>query len=922
MAVFPDRIVLKNSTDTQAAIETAIGVGGANEIAQGEVVVGVEPTSATLYTKAQDGSIVNISGQIDSVNGQTGVVSLGVEDLDDTFDTGDPLGQSVELILRGEGVNNGTTFTDESYNNLTPNFIDACVTSTAQFKYGSSSIYQPQSDYMTYADNTAFHVGSGDFTIETWFYVPTGSNGGFAIGHRGGATSNNGWALLHDYANDNFKFYWSLDGTTQSYIQTSTFIPTVDTWYHVAMVRDGTTGTIYIDGVASATGTISGTINAPSSNFVIGAFRQDSGYFYRDEIYFDEIRLTKAARYTSDFTPAAIELPGTLPADGQLLSWVDSNSTWELINPADLSRELNDLTDVSIPPLGAVNWLFNFEYADGTTSGVSNEGAITYSDFSFNSCDVSTDYAKFGTGSLDATNGFSFFSTNTLTTAEAESLAFGTGDFTVEQWVYWTFVPIGSKQIISRYAQGSTVEPWYIHWNGVNTVFDVRVGSTNHSTSTVSPSVDTWHHVAMARSSGILKVFFDGVEILSAANTDDVISSTTYDLLLGGGLAAGEVLGGYMDGFRLIKGQAIYTTAFTPPTSAPNTTISRIGDGQVLTWSDLYDEWRAIDVTANSLASLANINDVDLSTPATDGQVIAYNNTSGNWEPVNQSGGSTTLGGLTDVDLSTPATDGQVIAYNSTSGNWEPVDQSGGSGGGGSSTIVAAFAFGYIDSTSAGTGTEVSWGTYDAVTGNITVTFDTTQSDTSYIVFTDCETADDIGASVSSKTTSGFTLSLYDFSTGNPSSPAVHPLTFQVFTSSGTQQVNGGTGNGTYLTETQVASGGTADFVGLGFSGILQKVTSDLAAWIVLYSSAAERTADASRAYNTDPTPGSGVLFEAYVTASGTVVATPGTTYFNNDTTATEAVYAAVRNQAGAAVNASVTFSAYGFASAIDGGSY
>ena len=134
----------------------------------------------------------------------------------------------------------------------------------------------------------------------------------------------------------------------------------------------------------------------------------------------------------------------------------------------------------------------------------------------------------------------------------------------------------------------------------------------------------------------------------------------------------------------------------------------------------------------------------------------------------------------------------------------------------------------------------------------------------------------------------------------------------------------GGSGAGMYLSETQTASGGAADFVGLGHSGILQKVASNLNAWIVLYSSAAERTADAGRAYNTDPAPGSGVLFEAYVTTGGTVVATPGTTYLNNDPTPTEAVYAAVRDQSGNAVDATVTFSAYGLATitAVNGGTF
>lgn len=134
----------------------------------------------------------------------------------------------------------------------------------------------------------------------------------------------------------------------------------------------------------------------------------------------------------------------------------------------------------------------------------------------------------------------------------------------------------------------------------------------------------------------------------------------------------------------------------------------------------------------------------------------------------------------------------------------------------------------------------------------------------------------------------------------------------------------GGSGAGIYLTETQTASGGAADFTGLGYSGILQKVSSNLDAWIVLYSSAAERTADASRPYATDPTPGSGVLFEAYVTAGGTVVATPGTTYMNNDATLTEAVYAAVRDQSGASVAAQVTFTAYGLAAitTVSGGTF
>lgn len=61
MAVFPDRIVLKNSTDSEANIRTAIETGGTDEITQGEIVLGLTTGAATLYTKNSNGDIVAIS---------------------------------------------------------------------------------------------------------------------------------------------------------------------------------------------------------------------------------------------------------------------------------------------------------------------------------------------------------------------------------------------------------------------------------------------------------------------------------------------------------------------------------------------------------------------------------------------------------------------------------------------------------------------------------------------------------------------------------------------------------------------------------------------------------------------------------------------------------------------------------------------
>ena len=62
MAVFPDRIVLKNSTDDEATIIAAIETGGTDAITQGELVLGLVNGAASLFTKDALGAIVTISG--------------------------------------------------------------------------------------------------------------------------------------------------------------------------------------------------------------------------------------------------------------------------------------------------------------------------------------------------------------------------------------------------------------------------------------------------------------------------------------------------------------------------------------------------------------------------------------------------------------------------------------------------------------------------------------------------------------------------------------------------------------------------------------------------------------------------------------------------------------------------------------------
>lgn len=95
MAVFPDRIVLKNSANTEAEILAAIETGGEDEITQGELVIGLLDGGTRFYTKDANGDIVWLGG--------AGVGPLYINDLLDVDTTTNP--PTVDQTLVWDGTN-------------------------------------------------------------------------------------------------------------------------------------------------------------------------------------------------------------------------------------------------------------------------------------------------------------------------------------------------------------------------------------------------------------------------------------------------------------------------------------------------------------------------------------------------------------------------------------------------------------------------------------------------------------------------------------------------------------------------------------------------------------------------------------------------------------------------------------------------
>ena len=211
----------------------------------------------------------------------------------------------VKLLLPFDGTNGATSTSDSSNGNHTVSFNGGANISTAQSKFGGSSHYigGGSSNWVNIAGSTDFDFGTGDFTIECWLYR-NGTSYGFVFETRGGedTTSTDGIGLyMGSGGNDEI----GVAVNRSNVILINQDHQTNDQWQHFAVVREGSTMTLYIDGTARGTGSNSTDFNR-SRPFRLGNFHGSSSGGYQFPGYIDDFRVTKGlARYTSNFTPTS-----------------------------------------------------------------------------------------------------------------------------------------------------------------------------------------------------------------------------------------------------------------------------------------------------------------------------------------------------------------------------------------------------------------------------------------------------------------------------------------------------------------------------------------------------------------------------------------------------------------------------------------
>ena len=219
----------------------------------------------------------------------------------DTTEAGDTHFSKVTALFNFDGSDPATTTTglDASNKNLSISYATGDQLSNTQKKFGATSIYV--ADGIELSSSDGFNMGTGDFTLEAWFYF-TDFSQSYALFDQwdsSGSTRNQIW-MGKTSSGTAGRLSWYYAGTSVFHSAN----PAVSTgaWTHIALVRHSGTLKIYINGTADS--------NTQSHT---GQFGRTAGMAFGDQLnggasgraqyYLDDLRITKGlARYTSNFT--------------------------------------------------------------------------------------------------------------------------------------------------------------------------------------------------------------------------------------------------------------------------------------------------------------------------------------------------------------------------------------------------------------------------------------------------------------------------------------------------------------------------------------------------------------------------------------------------------------------------------------------
>ena len=394
---------------------------------------------------------------------------------------------------------------------------------------GGTTVDFDGDDYLIVASSADLSFGTGDFAVEFWAYADDfGERGTFYDTRASSGTT--GITIGHEQTTGEIRVYENATSGSDILLQSTDF----DTggWYHIAVTNSGGTLRLFINGIEKGSATARNLSNTNAVNIGYRTYTS-SGYSYFDGKITNLRAVKGSAVYTAAFTPPSSAL--TNITNTKLLCCNQSSVTGKDVGPT---------ITTSGDPTSSESTPFPFE----------------------------PEYSVHFDGSNDR-----------LSIADNTDFEFGSGDFTVEAWVKQPNQAgsgADSSTIVNKWHNTSGAKEWILridNGSGNNNLQWIQTtdGNSNQfTTGNTALANDTWYHVAAVGDSGTIKLFVNGT-LQSSTGTQGTINSYSNPLYFGYNLSSnGQWMDGEISNARIVKGQALYTSSFTAPTS-PLTTTSQ-----------------------------------------------------------------------------------------------------------------------------------------------------------------------------------------------------------------------------------------------------------------------------------------------------------------------------------------------------------
>ena len=148
-----------------------------------------------------------------------------------------------KLMLHMNGVDASTTFTDEIGKAVTA--VGNAQIDTAQSKFGGASgLFNGAGDYLSVPDSADWAFGTGDFTIDTWVRFNSSVGTEDFISHASDVNNYFRWRM-----SSSSQVVCNIESATVHINGSWSWTPSIDTWYHLALTRNGNNLDFYVNGV-------------------------------------------------------------------------------------------------------------------------------------------------------------------------------------------------------------------------------------------------------------------------------------------------------------------------------------------------------------------------------------------------------------------------------------------------------------------------------------------------------------------------------------------------------------------------------------------------------------------------------------------------------------------------------------------------